>query len=135
MHIIFNDQYEVVGEIYPLVDAAPCHASFSRDGKLLTLSSFMLYNGSTLAVPVSRFPGLSVSSEDLEEHWFSKDTVTEMRKGLQDLDRDLVLVDADVRITPPPGAATSSFLAMPTGTYERSTRPANSAGSTSSDRA
>jgi len=98
MHIIFNDQYEVVGEIYPLVDAAPGCASFSRDGELLTLSSFMLYNGATLVVPTSRFPGLSVSFEDLEKHWFSKNTVTEMRQGLQDLDRDLVLVDADARV-------------------------------------
>jgi hypothetical protein len=135
MHLIFNDQYEVVGEIYPLVDAAPCHASFSRDGELLTLSSFMLYNGATLAVPVSRFPGLSVSSADLEEHWFSKDTVTAMRQGLQDLDPDLVLVDADARVYAAAWRGDEFILGDAQGYYERLTRPANSAGNTSSDRA
>jgi len=98
MHIIFNDQYEVVGEICPLADVSPCCASFSRDGKLLALSSFMLYNGATLVAPTSRFPGLSVTHQDLEKHWFSKNTVAEMRKGLQELDRDLVLMDADARV-------------------------------------
>jgi hypothetical protein len=97
-HIIFNDQYEVVGKMCPLVDVAPCYASFSRDGKLLALSSFMLYNGATLVAPTSRFPGLSVTHQDLEKHWFSKETLAEMRKGLQELDRDLILIDADARV-------------------------------------
>jgi WD40 repeat protein len=95
MHIILNDQYEVVSEIRPLVDDAPYHASFSRDGELLALSSAGFSRGATLVVPTSRFPGLSVSSENLEKHWFSKETVTEMRGGLRDLDRDLTLIDAE----------------------------------------
>jgi hypothetical protein len=58
----------------------------------------MFSYGATLVVPTSRFPGLSVSSEDLEKHWFSKNTAAEMRKGLQELDRDLVLIDAESKV-------------------------------------
>jgi anti-anti-sigma factor len=60
-HIVFNDQYEVVGEISPLVDVAPCHTSFSGDGELLTLSSFRLYNSLSRPIPpplaTAAYPG------------------------------------------------------------------------------
>jgi hypothetical protein len=57
-HLIFNDRYEVIGEIAGLIDLAPWHASFSDDGGLLALSSCMLYRGATVLVPTRRFPGL-----------------------------------------------------------------------------
>jgi len=119
-HLVFNDRYEVVGEISPLVDVSPCHTSFSGDGKLLTLSSFRLYNGATLGVPTSRFPGLSISNEVLHKRlvsesatgekripglgligrddWFLEDTIVEIHKRVKELDQGLVLLDYNSRV-------------------------------------
>jgi hypothetical protein len=93
-HLIFNDRYQVVGEIAGLVDLAPWHASFSDDGGLLALSSFMLHQGATVLVPTGRFPGLVVGEEDLRACWYSKATWAEMRQGLREFDNDLVVLDS-----------------------------------------
>jgi hypothetical protein len=97
-HLIFNGRYDVVGRMYPLVDAAPCHTSFSNDGRLLQLSSFMLYEGATAILPTSRFPGFKIGKEDLAGCWFSKNTWPEQRKGLQKLDRDVVVLNSQARV-------------------------------------
>jgi hypothetical protein len=97
-HLIFNGRCEVVGRMYPLVDAAPCHTSFSNDGRLLQLSSFMLYNGATAILPTSRFPGFKIDQKDLDGCWFFKNTWPEMRKGLQKFDRDVVVLNSQARV-------------------------------------
>jgi hypothetical protein len=94
-HLIFNDRYELVGRIEGLVDNAPCHASFSDDGRSLALSSYMLFEGATVLVPSHRFPGLIVDDKDLGRFWESKHTWTEMRQGLHDFDKDLVVIDSN----------------------------------------
>jgi hypothetical protein len=93
-HLIFNDRYEQIGKIAGLVDLAPWRASFSDDGTWLALSSFMLYQGATVLVPTSRFPGLVVDEKDLKTHWFSKATWDQMRQGLQEFDKDLVVLNS-----------------------------------------
>jgi len=93
-HLIFNDRYEPMGEIAGLVDVSPWHASFSDDGTLLALSSWMLYQGATVLVPTGRFPGLVVGAKDLDKYWFSKPTWAAMRQGLQEFDKDLLVLDS-----------------------------------------
>ena len=93
-HLIFNDRYEKVGQIAGLVDLAPWHASFSDDGTCLALSSFMLYQGATVLVPTCRFPGLVVGEKELKIHWFSKATWDGMQRGLQEFDKDLLVLNS-----------------------------------------
>jgi hypothetical protein len=96
-HLLFNDRYEAVGRIHALVDSAPCHASFSNEGTLLALSSYM-YGGraATVVVPTCRFPGLIVEENDLQKtRWFSKSTWEETRKSLQVFDKDLLVLDSN----------------------------------------
>jgi hypothetical protein len=97
-HLIFNSRCEMVGRMCPLVDVAPCHASFSNDGRLLQLSSFMLYNGATVILPTSRFPGFKIDQKELDGCWFSKKTWPEMRDGLQKFDRDVVVLNSEARV-------------------------------------
>ena len=65
---------------------------------MLALSSFRFYNGATLGVPTSLFPAFSISHDDLDEHCFSKKTLPEMRKGLQELAPGLTIIDAESRV-------------------------------------
>jgi hypothetical protein len=98
-HMIFNDRYDLVGEITALWDVAPCHASFSDDGRSLALSSFMLWSGATVLVPTRRFPGLTIDDDDLDRHWHSKATWAEMRQGLHDFEKDLLVLDCKGKVS------------------------------------
>ena len=92
-HRILNDRYKLVGKIPGLWDEAPCHASFSNDGRWLALSSFMLNDGATVLVPTRRFPRLVVTREDLDRCWHSQAKWQEKRRGLHDFDKELVVLD------------------------------------------
>lgn len=96
-HLIFNDRYELVGKLAGLVDLAPCHASFSDDGRSLALSSSLMYEGATVIVPTHRFPGLVFADSDRERFWLSQATWPEMRRSLRDFDKDLLVLDSFAR--------------------------------------
>jgi hypothetical protein len=93
-HLIFDDRYELVAKIAGLVDAAPCHASFSEDGESLALSSFMLTQGATVVVPARKLAGLVFDEPDRKRFWLSKRTWPEMRQGMTEFDRDMVVLDS-----------------------------------------
>jgi hypothetical protein len=91
-HLIFDDRYELVGKVAGLVDTAPCHASFSNDGRFLALSSFILVEGATVVVPTRHVSGLVFDESDRKRFWLSKATWPLMRQGLKDFNPDLTVL-------------------------------------------
>lgn len=56
-HLIFNDNYELVGDVEP-VFSYPHYTVFSKDGTFLACNECHFWNGMTIGVPMSLLPGL-----------------------------------------------------------------------------
>lgn len=64
-HLIFNENYELVGDVGPM-SSYPHYTVFSEDSEFLACNSCHFYNGITIGVPLSLLPGLKTEPYELD---------------------------------------------------------------------
>ena len=65
-HLIFNDKYELIGNVGPMSEY-PHYSIFSEDNDMLACNSCHFYNGITIGVPLSLLPNLETESYSLDD--------------------------------------------------------------------
>jgi hypothetical protein len=64
-HLIFNDSYNLVGDVYPSI-SYPHYAVFDEDSKLIAFNSCHFYNGATYGIPIEVLPTFKFDPEQDE---------------------------------------------------------------------
>lgn len=65
-HLVFNDRYEMIGEVGNLSEY-PHYAIFNMDDTFIAFNSCHFYNGTTLGISTSQLPGLKTNPYEEDE--------------------------------------------------------------------